>query len=82
MKKAKITKILEDPDGTIKLQITLYDGLCIETVLLIDKEGRKSRYRLTALCLQSGICSHDAIGTCVGFTGGWSNAVGKEQVTI
>lgn len=39
---SKITEVLKDPDGTIKLQITLKDGNAIETVLLTDKEGRKT----------------------------------------
>lgn len=39
---SKITQTLKDPDGTIKLQITLFDGRAIETVLLTDKEGRKT----------------------------------------
>lgn len=33
---------LKDPDGTIKLQIKLSDENIIETVLLTDKEGRKT----------------------------------------
>ncbi|MFA6936793.1 MAG: 23S rRNA (adenine(2503)-C(2))-methyltransferase RlmN [Treponema sp.] len=37
-----VTKVLKDPDGTIKLQITLEDGRAIETVLLTDKDGRKT----------------------------------------
>lgn len=37
-----ISQKLIDPDGTIKLQITLNDSLCIETVLLIDSEKRKT----------------------------------------
>lgn len=40
--KSKIDQVLKDPDGTIKLQIELHDGHCIETVLLLDKEGRKT----------------------------------------
>jgi 23S rRNA (adenine2503-C2)-methyltransferase len=31
-----------DPDGTIKLQVTLGDGLKIEAVLLVDAAGRKT----------------------------------------
>ncbi len=38
----QVSKVLKDPDGTIKLQITLEDGLAVETVLLTDKEGRKT----------------------------------------
>lgn len=38
----KITKTCNDPDGTIKLQITCADGAAIETVLLIDHAGRKT----------------------------------------
>lgn len=37
-----VSKKLEDPDGTVKLQITLHDGKCVETVLLTDKDGRKT----------------------------------------
>ena len=33
---SSVTKVLRDPDVTIKLQITLHDGLAIETVLLTD----------------------------------------------
>ncbi len=39
---SSIAKVLEDPDGTVKLQIALDDGLAVETVLLTDKEGRKT----------------------------------------
>ncbi len=39
---SKISQVLKDPDGTIKLQITLHDELAIETVLLTDKENRKT----------------------------------------
>ncbi len=38
----EISQTLKDPDGTVKLQITLHDGGCIETVLLTDAEGRKT----------------------------------------
>ncbi len=37
-----VSQVLKDPDGTIKLQLTLKDGRQIETVLLTDKEGRKT----------------------------------------
>ncbi len=39
---SKINRILKDPDGTIKLAIELYDGAKIETVLLFDRNGRKT----------------------------------------
>ncbi len=39
---SSVSQILSDPDGTIKLQITLHDGLAIETVLLTDRDGRKT----------------------------------------
>lgn len=42
LRSSKVSKVLKDPDGTIKLQITLYDGNAVETVLLTDKEGRKT----------------------------------------
>lgn len=34
--------VLKDPDGTVKLGIELYDGSRIETVLLFDKNERKT----------------------------------------
>lgn len=37
-----LENILKDPDGTIKLQIKLSDGNIVETVLLKDKENRKT----------------------------------------
>ena len=37
-----VSEVLKDPDGTIKLQITLSDGLAVETVLLTDREDRKT----------------------------------------
>ena len=42
LRSSKVTQTLKDPDGTIKLQITLSDGRAVETVLLTDKEGRKT----------------------------------------
>lgn len=42
LRSSKVSQTLKDPDGTIKLQITLNDGYCVETVLLTDKEGRKT----------------------------------------
>lgn len=38
----RVSQKLEDPDGTIKLQLTLEDDYCVETVLLIDSESRKT----------------------------------------
>ncbi len=42
LRTSTVSNILEDPDGTIKLQITLFDGNAVETVLLTDKEDRKT----------------------------------------
>jgi 23S rRNA (adenine2503-C2)-methyltransferase len=42
LRSSSVSNVLRDPDGTIKLQITLHDGLAVETVLLIDREGRKT----------------------------------------
>lgn len=39
---SKIARELHDPDGTIKLQIELFDNRCIEAVLLTDAEDRKT----------------------------------------
>lgn len=38
----QVGQTLEDPDGTIKLQIALADGGAVETVLLVDAAGRKT----------------------------------------
>ena len=40
LRSSKVSNVLKDPDGTIKLQITLNDGNAVETVLLTDREGR------------------------------------------
>lgn len=42
LRTTSVSKVLKDSDGTIKLQISLNDGLAVETVLLTDREGRKT----------------------------------------
>ena len=42
LRSSSILQTLKDPDGTIKLQIKLCDENIVETVLLTDKEGRKT----------------------------------------
>ncbi len=42
LRSSRVSEVLKDPDGTIKLQITLSDGRAIETVLLTDRENRKT----------------------------------------
>ena len=42
LRSSKVENVLKDPDGTIKLQIRLSDGNIVETVLLTDREGRKT----------------------------------------
>ncbi len=37
-----VSRVLRDPDGTVKLQVSLGDGNAVETVLLTDAEGRKT----------------------------------------
>lgn len=39
---SSVTETQQDPDGTVKLQITLADDASVETVLLTDREGRKT----------------------------------------
>ncbi|MCR5289547.1 MAG: 23S rRNA (adenine(2503)-C(2))-methyltransferase RlmN [Treponema sp.] len=56
LRTSKVTKILKDPDGTIKLQITLADNLAIETVLLTDAHGRKT----ACVSCQAGCAMHCA----------------------
>ncbi len=38
----RISQVLTDPDGTVKLQIALSDGQAVETVLLTDSSDRKT----------------------------------------
>lgn len=38
----EVSAELRDPDGTVKLRITLNDGYCVEAVLLSDGEGRRT----------------------------------------
>ena len=42
LRTSSVIQTLTDPDGTIKLIIALADGNNVETVLLTDKEGRKT----------------------------------------
>ena len=42
LRTSSLIQTLTDPDGTIKLVIELNDGHNVETVLLTDKEGRKT----------------------------------------
>ena len=42
LRSSKVAQTLTDPDGTIKLVLDLGDGNNVETVLLTDKEGRKT----------------------------------------
>lgn len=42
IRSSEVNNVLKDPDGTIKLQIKLHDDNAVETVLLTDKEGRKT----------------------------------------
>jgi 23S rRNA (adenine2503-C2)-methyltransferase len=39
---ASVSETLTDPDGTIKLKVRLHDGHIVETVLLVDADGRKT----------------------------------------
>lgn len=42
LRSTTVSKVLTDRDGTIKLQVMLADGRAVETVLLTDREGRKT----------------------------------------
>jgi 23S rRNA (adenine2503-C2)-methyltransferase len=39
---SRVLRTLNDPDGTIKLQIELADGTAVECVLLVDQKDRKT----------------------------------------
>lgn len=42
IRSSRVEQKLVDTDGTIKLQLELHDNYCVETVLLIDSEKRKT----------------------------------------
>lgn len=42
LRSSAVAKNLQDDDGTVKLQIKLHDGNYVETVLLLDRNGRKT----------------------------------------
>ena len=42
LRSSEVSDVLRDSDGTIKLQIKLFDGNYVETVLLTDREERKT----------------------------------------
>ena len=42
LRSSEVSEVLKDSDGTIKLQIKLFDGNYVETVLLTDRENRKT----------------------------------------
>lgn len=42
LRTTKVSDVLKDPDGTIKIIVELSDHNFVETVLLTDKEGRKT----------------------------------------
>ena len=56
LRSSRVSKELRDEDGTLKLQITLCDGLAIETVLLTDQDNRKT----ACVSCQAGCAMHCA----------------------
>jgi 23S rRNA (adenine2503-C2)-methyltransferase len=62
----EVSAELRDPDGTVKLRITLNDGYCVEAVMLTDRKGR----RTACLSTQAGcplgcvFCKTGALGFC------------------
>ena len=42
LRSTAVSQILTDSDGTVKLQVSLSDGLAVETVLLTDRKNRKT----------------------------------------
>ena len=55
LRTTKINEVLTDPDGTIKIVAGLEDGNSVETVLLTDKEGRKT----ACVSCQAGCAMYD-----------------------
>lgn len=72
LRSSSVSQVLRDPDGTIKLQITLNDGRAIETVLLTDKEGRKTAcVSCQAGCaMKSAFCQTGQLGLGRNLTAG------------
>lgn len=73
----KVKDTLRDTDGTVKLQIELLDGSCVECVLLVDKSGRRTA------CLSSQVgcamgCAFCKTGS-LGFSRNLSSAEIIEQ---
>ena len=64
LRSSQVSNVLKDPDGTIKLQITLHDGNAVETVLLTDREGRKTAcVSCQAGCaMKCAFCQTDTLG--------------------
>jgi 23S rRNA (adenine2503-C2)-methyltransferase len=60
----EVSAELKDPDGTVKIQITLQDGYCIEAVLLTDGEGRRTACLSTQAGCPAGcvFCKTGALG--------------------
>ena len=64
IRNSKVTNVLKDPDGTIKLQITLEDNNSVETVLLTDKENRKTACvsRQAGCAMKCAFCMTGTLG--------------------
>jgi 23S rRNA (adenine2503-C2)-methyltransferase len=59
-----VSATLKDPDGTVKLRITLNDGYCVEAVLLTNGEGRRTACLSTQAGCPMGcvFCKTGALG--------------------
>ncbi|MDR2403422.1 MAG: 23S rRNA (adenine(2503)-C(2))-methyltransferase RlmN [Spirochaetaceae bacterium] len=75
LRSGSVSARLEDDDGTVKLQISLSDGLRIETVLLTDGEGR----RTACLSTQAG-CPAGCVFCKTGSLGFRRNLTAAEMV--
>lgn len=65
---------LEDPDGSLKLQLRLRDGAAVECVLLEDIEGRKTA------CLSSQVGCPMACAFCKTGTLGYLRDLGPDEI--
>lgn len=75
LRTSSVTKVLKDPDGTVKLQISLFDGRAVETVLLTDRDERKT----ACVSCQAGC----AMGCAFCQTGrlGWGRNLSAAEIT-
>jgi len=75
---SRVASRIEDPDGTLKLALSLQDGSVVEAVLLVDREGRRTACLSTQVGCPMG-CAFCKTGT-LGFARNLSASEIVEQL--